>query len=279
MREGEHLDLGELVDAIEPPAGAAGGAGLGPEAMRQADVADRQRRLVEDLVGEHPSERDLGRADQAEVGILDGIDLGLGPARREPDPLEDLVAGQVGRDDGREAVADELLDGELLERQVQEHGIVLEEVEAGPADLAARLEVDQVEVLAQRDVVLGLEVEGAGRADLADLAALVLGLADGGVRVGQVGDALQPLGQLGLEPAEPLLLVGDRRLEPLAFVDQRGPLLGVALAAGGLGDLVLPAPDLLDPLEQAPALGLELRRPDRRPRSRRARRCGPGNSA
>ena len=51
--------------------------------------------------------------------------------------------------------------------------------------------------------------------------------------------------------------LGHRRLEPLAFVDQRGPLLGVALAAGGLGHLVLPAADFLDRLEQAPALGLE----------------------
>ena len=62
-----------------------------------------------------------------------------------------------------------------------------------PADLAAGLEVDQVEGLAELDVVLGLEVEGAGRADLAELAALVLGQADRGVGVGQVGDAPEPL--------------------------------------------------------------------------------------
>ena len=34
--EGEHLDLGELVDAIKAAAGPAGGAGLGAEAVRQA---------------------------------------------------------------------------------------------------------------------------------------------------------------------------------------------------------------------------------------------------
>ncbi len=40
--EGEHLDLGELVDAVQPLARPAGGAGLGAEAVGQADVFDRQ---------------------------------------------------------------------------------------------------------------------------------------------------------------------------------------------------------------------------------------------
>ena len=176
--EGEHLHLGELVHAVEPPAGPAGGAGLGAEAVRQADVLDRQAGLVEDLVGVHPAQRDLGGADQAEVGVLDRIDLRLVPARREPDPLQDLIAGQVGSDDGREPGRDQFSEGELLEGQVQEHGVVLEEIKAGAADLAAGLEVDQVEGLAELDVVLGREVERAGRADLAELAAVVLGLAD-----------------------------------------------------------------------------------------------------
>ena len=79
MREREHLDLGELVDAVEPPAGPARRAGLGAEAVREADVLDRQLGLVEDLVGVHPAEGDLGGADQAEVGVLDRVDLGLRP--------------------------------------------------------------------------------------------------------------------------------------------------------------------------------------------------------
>ena len=158
---------------------------------------------------------------------------------------------------GVNPAADQLPDRELLERQVQEHGVVLEEVEAVPGDLAAGLEVDQVERLAELDVVLGREVEGAGRADLAELAAVVLGLADRGVGMGQVGDAPQPLADLVLQQPEPLLLVADLGLEPLALVDQRGPLLGVLLLAGGLGDLVLAAADLLDGLEQPLPLALE----------------------
>ncbi len=40
--ECEHLDLGELVNAIKSAAGPARGAGLGPETMRQPDVLHRQ---------------------------------------------------------------------------------------------------------------------------------------------------------------------------------------------------------------------------------------------
>ena len=163
--EREHLDLGELVNAVEAAAGPAGGPGLGPEAMRQTHVLDRQVGLVQDLVRVHSAQGDLGGADQAEVGILDRIDLRFDPARREPDPLQDMITCQIGRDDGGKSGVDQFSDRELLERQIEQDGVVLEEVEAGAADLAAGLEIDQVEVLAELDVVLRLEVERAGRAD------------------------------------------------------------------------------------------------------------------
>ena len=111
--------------------------------------------------------------------------------------------------------------------------------------------------LAQLDVVLDREVERAGGADLAELSAIVLGLADGRVGVGQVGDPPQPLPDLVLHHAELLFLIADLGLEPLALVDQRGPLLGVFLLACGLGHLVLAAADLLDGREQPLALALE----------------------
>ena len=60
--EDEHLDLGELVDAVQAARVAARGAGLGAEAVRQADVLQRQLPLVEDLVAVHAAQRDLGRA-------------------------------------------------------------------------------------------------------------------------------------------------------------------------------------------------------------------------
>ena len=66
---------------------------------------------------------------------------------------------------------DQVPHGELLKRQLEQDGVVLEEVEAVAGDLAAALEIDQVEHLADLDVVFGGEVEGAGRAHLAQLAA------------------------------------------------------------------------------------------------------------
>ena len=66
------------------------------------------------------------------------------------------------------------------------------------------------------------------------------------------------MGHLGLEPAEPLFFLADRRLQTFALFDAGSPLLGITLAARGLGDLVLPAADFFDGLKQAPALAFEL---------------------
>ena len=106
--EREHLDLGELVHAVEPAAGPSGGPGFGAETVREAHVLDRQVRLGQDIVGVHPAQGDLGGADQAEVAVLDRIDLRLFAARREPDPLQDIITRQVGRDDGREPRLDQV---------------------------------------------------------------------------------------------------------------------------------------------------------------------------
>ena len=101
--ECEHLDLGELVHAIKAAAGPAGGPRFGAETVREPDVLERQVGLGEDIVGVHPAQRDLGGADQAQVAVLDRIDLRLLAAGGEPDALQDIITGQVGRDDRREA--------------------------------------------------------------------------------------------------------------------------------------------------------------------------------
>ena len=245
------------MDPVQTTAGPAGCARLGAEAMRQTDVPDRQLALVQQLIRVHPPQGDLGGAHQAEIGVLDRVDLGLDASGRESDPLQDLITGQVGGDDGGKPGLHEVPDRELLESQVQEHGVVLEEVEAGAGDLAAGLEVDQVEGLAQLDVILDRKVERAGGADLAELAAIVLRPSDRRVGMGQVRNPPQPLADLVLHHPEPLFLVADLGLEPLAFLDQCGTMVGVFLAAGGLGHLVLPAANLLDGREQPLPLALQ----------------------
>ena len=52
-REGEHLDFGELVDAVEPAAFPAVGASLGSEAVGESRELEGQGVLVEDLVRVH----------------------------------------------------------------------------------------------------------------------------------------------------------------------------------------------------------------------------------
>ena len=97
--EGEHLDLGELVHAVQPARVAAGGAGLGAEAVRQADVLERQFGLVEDLVAVHAAERDLGRGDQAQVGVRDAVDLprlGFGSRGMKPMPSSTSTRARSG---------------------------------------------------------------------------------------------------------------------------------------------------------------------------------------
>ena len=132
---------------------AAGGAGLGAEAVRQADVFARQVRLVEDLVAVHAAERDLGRGDQAQVAVGDAVDLPrlrVRVARHEADAFQHVDAGQVRRDDRRVALFNERLHGVLDEGQFQQHGLVLEEVELLPGDRGPGLEIGQVERFGQR---------------------------------------------------------------------------------------------------------------------------------
>ena len=77
-----------------------------------------------------------------------------------------------------------------------------------PADLAPGLEVDQVQRLAKLDVVFDWKIERAGSADLAQLAAVVLGESDGCIGMCQVGNAAKPLANLVIHHAELFFLVG-----------------------------------------------------------------------
>ena len=106
-REGEHLDLGELMHAIQAARGAAGGAGFGAVAMADAAELDRQFFGFDDLAGVEAAERDLGRGDEIQIVIFDAVDLRFRSARDEAEPLQHFAAGQVGRDHRREAFADQ----------------------------------------------------------------------------------------------------------------------------------------------------------------------------
>ena len=54
---------------------------------------------------------------------------------------------------------DQQIDGIALQRQFEQHGVVLEKIKAVPGDFRPAFEIDQVELLAQLHVIERLEVE------------------------------------------------------------------------------------------------------------------------
>ena len=77
----------------------------------------------------------------------------------KPRPVDHLGPGEVGRHDGREALFDEHVDGEALERELEQRGLVLQVVELLARDACRALEVDEIPLVAQGEVVERREVE------------------------------------------------------------------------------------------------------------------------
>src|SRR5207302_1175460 len=116
-------------------------------------------KLIQDLVAMHATEGNLRRGDQAEVRVLEAVDLSFRPARNETDSFEHFAPGHVRRDDRRIALADQDAHGVLHERQLQQDRLIFEEVEFLPRNACSRLEVDELEGLTHGDVVLYGELE------------------------------------------------------------------------------------------------------------------------
>jgi len=242
--EGEHLDLGELVDAEESAGLTPVGPGLGAEAMAHAAELDGQLLGVEDLPGQHPAQRDLGRGHQAQIGPLDAVDLGLRAARKEADAFEDFVAGQVGRGGQGEPFVRQQAEGVALQGQLQQHRLVLQEVKPVARHPARRLEIHETELLADLHVVPRREVElGDGRSAPTDFGRLH---ADGGCRMRHVRDQAQQPIQLLDGPVQFPLRRGRLLAELAPLLLARFALGGVFGLADRLGHLVRPAIELVD---------------------------------
>ena len=100
-----------------------------------------------------------------------------------------------------------------LQGQLQQHGVVLQEIEAVPGHVAPRLEIQQVELLAQLHVIERLEIELRQRRLAAEqLQVRLVVRADRGVGMREVGDRAVDGVQLGGERVE----LGLRRLRLLA---------------------------------------------------------------
>ena len=93
--------------------------------MADAAELDRQLRHFEDLARQQPAERDFRGGHEAQVAVGDAVDLRFRTARNIADPLQDFVARQVRRNRGRKTLAAQHVQGVSLQRQFQQHGVVL----------------------------------------------------------------------------------------------------------------------------------------------------------
>ena len=243
---GEHLRLVELVDADDAAGVLAGGPGLAPVAGGPAHVALGPGGQVEDLVGVVAGQGHLGGAGEVEVVGGQVVDL-VAVGAQEAGAAHDLRGDEGGGGHRGEAVGDGGVQGRRHEGQLQAHAPALEVVEAGPGDLGAAAGVDDVQALADRQVVGGLEALGS---EVAGPAALVA--QDDVVLLAARGRPLDEVGELAGQVVE---LDGGGRGGGLGGLDLLGQLLGVgqdrgALLRGGLphgpGDLLLLGAEVLE---------------------------------
>ena len=243
---GEHLRLVELVDADDAASVLAGGPGLAPVAGGPAHVALGPGGQVEDLVGVVAGQGHLGGAGEVEVVGGQVVDL-VAVGAQEAGAAHDLRGHEGGGGHRGEAVGDGGVQGGRHEGQLQAHAPALEVVEAGPGDLGAAAGVDDVQALADRQVVGGLEALGG---EVAGLAALVA--QDDVVLLAARGRPLDEVGELAGQVVE---FGGGGRGGGLGGLDLLGQLLGAgqdrrALLRGGLphgpGDLLLLGAEVLE---------------------------------
>ncbi len=106
-----------------------------------------------DGVGVEAAERDLRGADQAQVLVRERVDLRLRAARVVAEAVHDRGPREVGRDVGREALLEHHVEREALERELEQHRLVLQVVELLAGHLGAAVEVEQVELRAELHVI------------------------------------------------------------------------------------------------------------------------------
>ena len=245
--ECEQLDLRELVDAVQALGLLTGRPRFGAEAVRQPAQQLGKILGVAQRVGQHAAQRDLCGADQAQIGVLDAVHLRRLAAWVEAQALQDRSTRQVRRGVQRKPVLGGNVDRVALERQVEQHRLVLEVVELVADDLGPRREVDEVERLGDLEVVLGLKAFGGEVPRLApglEHGVVVVARPVRHVGVGQVGHATPgriaiDLHGLGVDPQLPLPFP---ELPP--FLDERDSSCGLLLL-GQRADLAHPLGVLL----------------------------------
>ena len=101
----------------------------------------------------------LGGADQIQPILLDGIGLFLA-AGEIAGPFHGLAFNEVRWDERNKTLAHEQVQGQAQEGHLEQHPFVLEEVEPRARELNPPFDVEDIEELAEFDVVPRLEREG-----------------------------------------------------------------------------------------------------------------------
>ena len=260
-RRGElhQLHLVELVLTDEAAHVLAVGAGLGPETRRVGDVAQRQLRLVEDLVAVQVGQRHLGGGHQI-------VRIVAGEPEQVVAELGQLAgAGQrVGVDDERRqhltvaVLAGVQVEHEVDQRPLEPRPEAPVDGKAGAGELGAALEVEDAQLRSEIPVCLGLEVEGRRlpHQPLHPVGGFVLAQRHAVVR--QVGQLQLDLGQLGVDGAHALLEGADAALEAAHLGDLAGGVAALALDLADLAArLVAPLLELFQLDQHRSATGVE----------------------
>ena len=206
---------------------------------------------IDHFARKHTAQRDLGRRDEAQVRVLDRVDLRLVPARIEAGPLEDRLLRKVRGAHRGEAVTDQRVHRVHLKRQVENDRLVLQEVEAGTGHTRTGLEVDQVELLAKLDVVQRLKIELGERSGAAHQLQIVFIVdPDRRVRVRHVRDGRVNDVQLRRDLLEFLVHAGFLGAERFALLLELVALVFVLGLSDGFGKLVRLAVQVLGLLLQ-----------------------------
>ena len=119
LAEREHLDLVELVHAEDAARVLAVRAGFAPEAGGVPAVARRQLLGRERLAAMQRRQRDLARAEQEQLAVVDVVHLGA-VGREEARFFHRALAHERGRDHGHEAVPHDRAHRVVDERELEQ---------------------------------------------------------------------------------------------------------------------------------------------------------------
>ena len=207
----EHLHLVELVSPNHAPLVGTVRTGLPAEAGGVGKELPGQIGLIQNLIPVDGAQSGLGGGQHVVHPVVGGVGDLIDLVGELGELTGGFAAGILQHVRGQDeliAVGNVGVDEVVQQRPLQPGAHAGVHPVAGACQLHAPLVVDETQVLAKVNVVLGLKVKGVLRANIAQ--GLVVLLAAGKqIRVGQVGQAQHGGAVLGVQSLQLLRVVGD----------------------------------------------------------------------